>query len=212
MSNLLIVESQNDQYFIEALIAHMNIDIEVGQPICQVDEYECLGGIGKLDERLKALSHRIIKGELERVGIIFDADKVGIAKRTEQIQEKINEMVEELPKEFHGLIDFFIYIQNHEGYGELESVLKMIKKSDSTIADCLESWQECLPDGKKVSQKDFDKFWIQVYQRYDCCTKKEQKQAGIKCNNEISLKEKDIWNFDHEILNDLKTFLTQLGE
>ena len=105
---------------------------------------------------------------------------------------------------------FDYYIQNKDGNGELETVLKEIKSKDSTIADCLESWQKCLPDDKKVSPKDFDKFWVQIYQRYDCCTKKEAKQAERKCNNETSFS-KDIYNLNSAILDDLKKFLIKLG-
>jgi len=214
MSNVLIVESENDRYFIEGLINHMNttLNIEIGEPICKIDEFECLGGISKLEERLRALTHRIIKGELEKVGIIFDADKVGVEIRREQIKNKIDAIMKELPKEFHDLVKFSIYIQNYNGNGELETLLKAIKSKDSTIADCLNSWQNCLPDDKKLNQKEFDKFWVQIYQRYDCCKKDEKKQSGKKCNNEISLKEKNIWNFDHEILNNLKQFLQEIGE
>ncbi|SHO81280.1 hypothetical protein MNB_SV-15-846 [hydrothermal vent metagenome] len=210
MSNVLIVESENDKYFIEALIKNINLDIEIGEPICTIDEYECLGGIGKLEERLRALTHRIIKGEIDKVGIIFDADKVGIEKRIIQIQEKINLVKRDLP---NGLdkVEFVIYIQNKDGNGELETVLKEIKSKDSTVADCLGTWQDCLPDNKKLNQKDFDKFWIQIYQRYDCCTKKEVKQAGKKCNNKASLT-KGIYDFDRDILNNLKKFLKEIGE
>ena len=99
---------------------------------------------------------------------------------------------------------------NIDGNGELETLLKEIKSSDSPIADCLESWQECLRD-KKLNKKDFDKLWIQIYQRYDGCTKKEQKQAGRKCNNETSLKDKSIYDFDKNIieLTRLKKFLKE---
>ncbi len=209
MSNVLIVESENDKFFIEALIAHISANIEIGQPICAIDEYECLG-MSKLEERLRALTHRIIKGEIEKVGIIFDADKVGVKKRTEQIQEKIYLVINELELENRTAI-FDSYIQNKDGNGELETVLKEIKSKDSTIADCLESWKKCLPDDKKVSQKDFDKFWIQIYQRYDQCTKKEQKQAWRKCDNEISLS-KNIYDLNSPILENLKKFLKEIGE
>lgn len=207
MSNLLIVESENDKYFIEALINHLNLNIEVGSPICSIDEYECLGGISKLENKLKELKGRVSKDGIEKIGIVFDADKVGIEQRTKDIQEKIDFV-------FKKDIDviFKIYIMNVNGYGELETILKEIASEESTIADCLESWQNCLPKDKKLNQKDFDKFWIQIYQRYDCCTKREKKQAGEKCSNEVSLKEKNIWNFEHSILNDLKDFLKELGE
>ena len=187
MSNLLIVESENDKYFIEALINHLNLNIEVGSPICSIDEYECLGGISKLENKLKELKGRVSKDGIEKIGIVFDADKVGIEQRTKDIQEKIDFV-------FKKDIDviFKIYIMNVNGYGELETILKEIAAKESTIADCLESWQNCLPNNKKLNQKDFDKFWIQIYQRYDCCTKREKKRAGEKCNNEVSLKEKNI--------------------
>jgi hypothetical protein len=45
VSNLIIVESENDQYFIEALIEKLNLrNIEVGKPICKIDDFDCLGG------------------------------------------------------------------------------------------------------------------------------------------------------------------------
>jgi len=207
VSNLLIVESQNDKYFIEALINHLNLNIEVGSPVCSIDEYECLGGIGKLEEKLNALKGRVAKEGIETVGIIFDADKKGIEKQRKDIQEKIDLVFGK-----DSAIEFKIYIMNVEGYGELETVLKLIHLKDSTVADCLESWQECLPDDKKLNQKEFDKFWVQIYQRYDHCSKKEAKRAGEKCNNEVSLKNKKIWNFNHPTLNDLKKFLKEIGE
>jgi hypothetical protein len=54
---------------------------------------------------------------------------------------------------------------------------------------------------------------VQVYQRYDCCTNQEQKQAGRKCNNEASLKNKSIYDYDRDIpeLNELKAFLIALS-
>jgi hypothetical protein len=76
VSNLLIVESNNDQYFIEALITHMNLNIVIDSPVCSVDEYECLGGMGKLEEKLNSLKRRINRGEIDKIGIIFDAEFV----------------------------------------------------------------------------------------------------------------------------------------
>ena len=210
MSNILIVESENDKFFIEAVIKEMNINIEIGEPVCSIDEYECLGGMSKLEERLRGLTHKIIKGTIDRVGIIFDADKVGVDKRTIQIQEKVYLVMKDIEIE-NRIAVFYYYIQNKDGNGELETILKEIKSEESIIADCLNSWQECLPTDKKLNQKEFDKFWIQIYQRYDCCSKKESKQAGEKCNNEASFR-KNIYNLDSSILDDLKEFLIKLGE
>jgi hypothetical protein len=203
VSNILIVESENDKFFIEALISHIDINVEVGNPICTIDEYNCMGGMGKLKNKLEELKSRILKGdEINQVGIIFDADKVGIDARIKEINDIKNSVFvnEEL--------DLQIFIMNIDGNGELETLLKEIKLIESPIADCLESWQECLAD-KKLNKKDFDKLWIQIYQRYDCCTEKEQKQAGRKCNNEASLKDKSIYNFDKDCteLVKLKEFL-----
>ena len=206
MNNLLIVESQNDKFFIQALINDLNIDIKVGDTICIIDEYECLNGIGELEKRLIKLKAKVQKEDIKKIGIIFDADDIGIETRTQQIQEKIDIVFSEVAD-----IDFNIYIMNVSGTGELETVLKKIKSKDSTIADCLDAWQTCLPTGKKLNQKEFDKFWVQMYQRYDNCTKEEAKQAGKNCNNEISFS-KNIYNLDNPILDELKTFLQELGE
>ena len=209
MSNLLILESENDKFFIEALVKYLNLDIELGKPICNIYEYECIGGISRLSERLKALKTKILKGDIDKIGIIFDADKVGIEDRKKQIQIEIEKLKENLDDDFNN-IEFKIFILNKDGFGELETVLKHIKSKDSTIADCLNAWQKCLPNNEKLNQKEFDKFWIQIYQRYDCCSKREKKRAGEKCNNEVSFT-KDIYDLDNVILEDLKIFLRKLG-
>lgn len=96
---------------------------------------------------------------------------------------------------------------NVDGNGELETVLKAIKSKDSTYADCLDSWRDCLTqNGKIIRDKDFDKFWINNYFRFDTCSKEERKQIERKCNNEVAIK-KDIWIFNHPVLKDLKEFL-----
>ena len=203
VSNILIVESENDKFFIEALLSHIDLNLQVGNPICTIDEYDCMGGMGKLKHRLVELKSRFLKGDdINKVGIIFDADNVGIDERTEQINDIKNSVFNEIE------LDLKIFIMNIDGKGELETVLREIKLKESPIADCLETWQECLKD-KRLNKKDFDKLWIQIYQRYDCCSKKEQKQSGRKCNNEVSLKDKPIYNFDKDIieLKKLKEFL-----
>jgi len=207
VSNLLIVESENDKYFIEALINYMNIDINISEPICSIDEYKCLGGISHLNNKLYEIHRRVKKDNINKIGIIVDADNKGVEERVQEIQNEVKSIFTKDDK-----VKISIYITNINGYGELETVLKEIKKEKSVYADCLYAWQKCLPKDKKIKQKDFDKFWVQIYQRYDCCSKKEAKQAHKKCNNEISLKEKDIWDFEHIVLNDLKQFLKELGE
>ena len=83
VSNILIVESENDKFFIEALIKHMNLaNIKISEPICSINEYECIGGIGNLKKELNSLKARIAKdGNIKKVGIIIDADNNGIENR-----------------------------------------------------------------------------------------------------------------------------------
>ncbi|MGR8933105.1 MAG: DUF3226 domain-containing protein [Gammaproteobacteria bacterium] len=82
-NNLLIVESENDKFFIERLrneivSAHFDID----PPICLVSEYECLDGLSqkRLEEKLGGIKRDIGKKGLDKVGILLDADHEGIEK------------------------------------------------------------------------------------------------------------------------------------
>ncbi|HGY11902.1 MAG TPA: hypothetical protein ENK36_06030, partial [Desulfobacterales bacterium] len=92
MSNLLIVESKNDELFIRAVIEHLNLPyIQVDKhPICHINGFECMEGLNskKLEERLTALKNQLHKKEVEAIGIILDHD----GKREERIN-LINEAV-----------------------------------------------------------------------------------------------------------------------
>jgi len=213
VSNLLIVESDNDKYFIEALSESLKVDIKVNQPICKIDDYECLNGLS--EAKLYICLNDVKFDDYAKIGIIIDADKEGIENRIALINsvlKKFDDTIEiknmnESIKSKELDLEFICYITNVDGYGELETLLKTIKTEDSTFADCLSAWKNCLiASGKKISDKDFDKFWVNNYLRYDTCTKKEQKQADKKCKNEFAIK-KQIWNFEHEALTDLKAFL-----
>ena len=209
MNNLLIVESEGDKFFIEALLSDINLKLEIGQPICSINKYECIGGIDKLEQKLKFVKIRIQKEAIGKIGIIFDADTVGIEQREEEIKDKINSVFGEDDNDL-----FSIYILNKNGFGELEDILKEIKTSNSPYADCLDSWKECLSTQEiDISDKIFNKFWINNYIIYDTCiTSKHRRQKSKYCIFEYAMKEKDIWNFAHPILNDLKGFLQKLGE
>lgn len=103
------------------------------------------------------------------------------------------------------------YITNVSGNGDLETILKAIKSEDSTYADCLDVWRDCLHShDKTIKDKDFDKFWVNNYLRFDTCKSKEKSQAERKCKGEAAI-QKDIWNFSSPILDELKTFLTSLS-
>ena len=222
MKSLIIVESHNDKYFIEKLRDILDLEnIELKEPVCKMADYECLNGLSetKLTQTLKEIKF----DQYQKIGIIIDADNEGIQKRIDLINSCIRTL-EEVPEDFQiTKINEFIrvknldieigcYITNKDGFGELETVLKAIKKEDSTYADCLDSWKTCLNSkGKEINDKDFDKFWVSNYLRFDTCTKKEQKQADKNCKNEVAIK-KDIWDFENLILNDLKNFLKILNK
>jgi hypothetical protein len=218
--NILIVESKNDKYFIEALIYHLKINIDVNTPICNIDEYECLEGLGNFAKRLTDLKKEIASKGIEKIGILIDADDQGIEERIKFINSQLQKICSDIiftqineTKHSNELdVDLSCCITHVNGNGELETLLKAIKSEDSTFADCLHSWKECLlASGKEISDKDFDKFWVNNYLRYDTCKKKEQNQRERKCQNEAAIK-KPVWNFDHPALTDLKSFLHSLSE
>ena len=108
-------------------------------------------------------------------------------------------------------IQLACHFTNFNGQGELETVLRVIKNQPSVYADCLQKWKECLEShGQTITTKDFDKFWVSNYLRFDTCLDNEKRQAGRKCSMagfEYVMREKThIWNFDHDALNSLNEF------
>jgi len=169
---------------------------------------------------LRELQRDIEKRGIEKIGIILDADEKGVEERIKLINEALKIVDSDLCllgsnqfiKSEHLKVEIACHIINVRGHGELETVLKEIKKESSPFADCLKFWKKCLEgEGLPIKDKDFTKFWVNIYQRFDCCLKKQQKQAGRKCNFEASMK-KDIWNFDHPVLDELKEFLNLFME
>jgi hypothetical protein len=231
VSNLIIVESENDQYFIEALIDKLNLPkIEVGKPICKIDDFDCLGGLNNLTANLKSLKF----DKYNKIGIILDADDDGITKRIDFINEALKSICDDIildeinkPKRSDTLdLSIACYITNVDGRGELETLMRKIKSQNSDYADCLTQWRECLKaKGKTIKNKEFDKFWVSNYLKYDTCIGKDKKQKSRKCSNELinnikntkeienNLKsndrtiKKDIWDFDDPILDELEIFL-----
>ncbi len=62
--HVLIVESENDKFFIEAVIDRLNLtNIAVDSPICRIDDFECLEGLSlsRLKLRLEELKDDIPK-------------------------------------------------------------------------------------------------------------------------------------------------------
>ncbi|WP_287603035.1 DUF3226 domain-containing protein [Thiothrix sp.] len=216
--NVLVVESHNDKLFVEQLIIYINaVDIEVSQPICNIDEYECLSGLSelKLVDKLNDLRIASDKEATNKIGIMVDADANGIDAKLTLINSALKKsgFQTEVPSVNTWIYDdqqalsVSCHVLNVNAHGELETLLRTIKSQYSPFADCLDSWSKCLDDqGRLIKQKDFDKFWVSIYQRFDCCSTKERKQADRKCSPEASMK-KPIWNFEHEALTELRAYL-----
>jgi len=232
VNNLIIVESENDKYFIESFIEYLNLkNIEVDNPICNVLEFNCLGGLNNLKNKLRDIRF----DDYDKIGIILDADDVGIEGRIDFINQALKEVcsdvnLTEINKfEYSKELDVEIacYITNVNGKGELETLLRKVKSKESVYADCLESWKECLEkNGKPLNQKEFDKIWVSYYLKFDTCIGRDKKQKFKKCANELKQNpknqyeietnlqsneytiKKDIWDFEHNCLSDLKKFLS----
>ena len=225
MSNIVIVESKNDRIFMQAMVEKLNYDLQVASPI-YIDDYKSLEGLSKTEliKALKALEANIDKRDIEKIGIIIDIDNDSEQERLKFVDRCIKQVFEaeslSSTKQFIDICGksgtnakLACYFTNVGGKGELETLLKAIKAEDSPYADCLDSWKICLESkGKKINQKEFDKFWVSNYIRFDTCSKKEQKQAGGKCSmsefDYVMKHKKDIWNWDNPALDDLKEFFT----
>ena len=202
MANRLIVESKNDKIFIEKLIQTLNLNnIEIDKPI-YIDDYECLEGLSEksVTNSLKSLSASLLKNNIKKIGIIIDQDNCSQQERFEFINNCIDQVFRKSVylSDVNNLIEVKIindnnitlqlgcYFTNVNGQGELETVLKTIKTQDSDYADCLESWRSCVKEqAKNISDKDFDKFWISNYIRYDTCSPQESKQAGLSTGQKM---------------------------
>ncbi|MEG4839579.1 DUF3226 domain-containing protein [Microcoleus sp. B9-D4] len=224
MSNIVIVESKNDKFFMQAMVEKLNCDIQVEKPI-YIGDYEPLEGLSETEliKALKNLIRKIDRKDIEKIGIIIDIDNCAEQERLKFVDRCIKQVfkAESLSstKQFidictdHGTnAKLACYFTNVGGKGELETLLKAIKARESPYADCLDSWRSCIKEkeGKEIKQKDFDKFWVSIYLRYDTCSNQEQKQAGKKCSmsgfDYVMKHKKDIWNWAHPALDDLKEF------
>jgi uncharacterized protein YqgV (UPF0045/DUF77 family) len=219
--NILIVESNNDKYFFQSVIKHLNYDIEVEAPIFADEDYRSMEGLdsSKLTKVLKDLKADIQKEDIDRVGIIIDIDLHSEADRIKFINDclikvfpeavpldRVNQFIDLNFDDYQ--VQLACYFTNVDGQGELETVLKAIKSQDSTHADCLESWRECLTiKNKEITDKKFDKLWITNYIRYDTSTKDDNKHAATNLTLNYALENKPfIWNLEHPTLDELKAF------
>jgi hypothetical protein len=233
------VESKNDELFLRTVVDHLNIkNIQVdNRPICHIHDYQCLEGLNlnKLVLRFEALKNALPKRDIQSVGVILDHDgkknerfklindAIQIVFDSEQLIEDTSQFINISARHGANTYDFKLscFLVNVQEKGELETLLKTIKTKPSVYADCLYKWVECVKNyfdseienknDKIISDKDFDKFWLSNYIRFDTCTSYEKKQVFRKCSlynfDYVLLNKKDIFDFDHPVLDTLKRYL-----
>lgn len=181
----------------------------------------------KLITHLKSIKTEIVKKDISKIGIVFDMDTNSVSERLKMVNNAIshaffhdheeqNKIKETISPEIYHISDREIriacYFTNVEGKGELETVLKKIAKKNAPFADCLTSWKECLDKNDcKINEKEFEKFWVNNYIRFDTCSNSEKKQAHRKCSmsnlDYIFEHKNDVFDLDHPVLNEAKQFL-----
>ncbi len=233
VSNRIIVESKNDKIFIQSLVNYLNIhNIEILEINLSDNDYMTLGGLSlsSLKGELGDIKAAAENNDISKVGIILDADN-SQEEKFDLINNAIKSIFPQLQQDKIERINSFInisfvasdqklfslqiacYFVNINGKGELETLLKSIKSQPSPKADCLEAWKTCVEklSSESISQKDFDKFWVSNYLRFDTCIGEENEQAGRKCSmsgfDYVMTNKLHIWDFEHPALGELKEFL-----
>jgi hypothetical protein len=124
MNSLIIVESDNDKFFIEKLRDELGLtNIKIDEPICNIHDYECLNGLS--ETKLKQILKEIKFDHYQKIGIIIDADNEGIEKRIDLINSCI-QTLEEVPENFTiTKINEFIKFENPILYDLKEFIKKL---------------------------------------------------------------------------------------
>lgn len=210
--NILIVESENDEYFVQALINSLN---QSETTVCKIDDFK----YSSLDKKklTTQIGSALTTRGVSNIGVIIDMDDDSQLNRIALINECLIQAIEAqfgssvrlsspivTTSEFipikiddYTTINFSCYFTNVDGNGELETLLKAIKVQDSTFADCiLMGWKNCIEQqGKRVvkkgeaggdiTDKEMLKLWVDFYKRFDTLKKKDR--------NEDSTDWKGIW-------------------
>lgn len=202
------------------------------------DIWEVLGGSNKklLTEKLAYIRKNIHSEKycaLEKIGFVLDADDVGMKGQIALLNEVLktvfstdiqlqneNDSIEIafIEQGLEAKLSFIFYCMKVEDKGELFTVLRKIKKMESHYADCLaESWQKCylqkeINDTHKIGENEFDKFWVQVYLKYDTVqkSKRDQKSTNLQHvfrDEKAENPAKSVFAFDSPFLTGLKEFL-----
>lgn len=209
--NILIVESENDQYFIQALVNFLNnTDTEV----CCINDFKH-SSVDEAGSELKIqIGSALLLRGVSKIGVMLDMDAQTLDNRIKLVNkaldaalkenfstdvkiskpiERTNEFID-INKDELLTVKFACYFTNIDGQGELETLLKEIKSQDSVFADCLlEGWQTCLKEkGKKIvgrdesgdiTHKEILKLWVDFYKRLDTIKKGKRNENTTNWKN-----------------------------
>ena len=139
--NILIVESNNDKYFFQSVIRHLNYDIEVEDPIFADEDYRPMEGLDskKLTNALKDLKADIQKEDIRLVGIILDIDRESAADRIKfindcivkvfpnaELLDRVNKFIALNFDDYH--VRLACYFTNVDGQGALEVFFRIFNQ------------------------------------------------------------------------------------
>ncbi len=202
--NILIVESHNDQYFVQALANNMSKNTSENNDVWHIDEFK---HSNLEEEKLKiVLADALTTRTVTKIGIMLDIDNSNRVSRIDLINRcleksiadcdfiKLETKIEDTGKLVNiklteeKEVQIACYFTNIEEKGELEDVLKEIASQKAYFADCLfEGWKECFEQkGKKVvktgeaggdiTDKQLVKLWVDFYKRLDTLPKKKRNE------------------------------------
>ncbi len=198
--NILIVESHNDQYFVQALANN----ISSNNNVWHIDEFK---HSNLEEEKLKiVLADALTTRTVTKIGIMLDIDNSNRVSRIDLINRcleksiadcdfiKLETKIEDTGKLVNiklteeKEVQIACYFTNIDEKGELEDVLKKIASQKADFADCLfKGWKECFEQkGKKVvktgeaggdiTDKQLVKLWVDFYKRLDTLPKKKRNE------------------------------------
>ncbi len=100
-------------------------------------------------------------------------------------------------------------IQDETGAGNLDILLKKIAINSCVECECLELMSKCIFDKTSKEMRDFTKQWVNYYLRSNA-SKNQLNNAEKRLHEVITEQGKDIFNLNHSLLNELKSYLQAL--